>query len=99
MLGDNATSQRIVSQSLKSAKRFSDVRGDTRHIDDVTGDSNAIEEEEEDDDDTAMREMLTAEYLEGTTLLYSGEAKIARREIQKNHYWVRDIFTYGTQVS
>ena len=65
MLGDNATSQRIVSQSLKSAKRFSDVRGDTRHIDDVTGASNVIEEEEEDDDDTAMREMLTTEYLEG----------------------------------
>ena len=96
MLGDNATSQRIVSQSLKSAKRFSDVRGDTRHIDDVTGASNVIEEEEEDDDDTAMREMLTTEYLEG--MLYSGKAKIARREIQTNHYWVLDIFTCGTQV-
>ena len=68
MLGDNSTSQRIVSQSLKSAKRFSDV---TRHIDDVT---NVVEEEEEDDDDTAMREMLTTEYLEG--MLYTWEANI-----------------------
>ena len=56
MLSDDDRAQRVVSKTLK---------GTTSDVMDEDDDDDEEEPEEEDDDETAMREMLTTEYLEG----------------------------------
>jgi len=59
LLSDDDHAQRVVSKTLKSGK------GSAIDVIDEDFDDDEEEPEEEDDDETAMREMLTTEYLEG----------------------------------